>query len=156
MKTLVVYDSVFGNTQKVAETVAQTLGPDAEAKRVMNTSLEDIQNAGLVIFGSPTRAFAPTTEMRGYLKNLSKGVLSGKTVGVFDTRMDVQKINIKILSFLAGVFGYAADTMVKLIARKGAVNIVSNWFFVLESEGPLAEGELERAAEWAGSLQTPE
>jgi len=49
--------------------------------------------------------------------------------------------------------GYAAPVIEKALAAKGAASAISSLgFIVLESEGPLKEGELVRAAEWARSM----
>jgi len=55
---LVIYDSLSGNTEKlafaVAEGVKQVKGIEAVVKRVENTSLDDLCNADGIIMGSPT------------------------------------------------------------------------------------------------------
>lgn len=51
------------------------------------------------------------------------------------------------------LFGYAADSMAAIITRKGArIAGTPIGFFVSDSEGPLKEGELDRAAAWAATL----
>jgi flavodoxin len=54
MKALVVYDSAFGNTEKVAQTIGQTLGPpeDVEIARAGNVRPEQL--AGLAMLPSPS------------------------------------------------------------------------------------------------------
>ena len=56
---LVVYDSVFGNTAKVAEAIGEALG-DASVKKVTEVSQKDLHNITVLFVGSPTRAFRPT------------------------------------------------------------------------------------------------
>lgn len=152
MKTLIIYDSFFGNTQKIAEKMAEPLGGSAVAKRVMNVTVADVEESDCILFGSPTRGFAPTAEMRKFMKTLPGKILSDKTIGVFDTRIDVVRVNVKVFSFLVRIFGYAADTLEKMAKRLGAGKVNSGFFFVTESEGPLADGELSRAARWAASV----
>jgi NAD(P)H dehydrogenase (quinone) len=57
-KVLIVYDSLGGNTEKlalaVAEGVKKVRGVEVTVKRVENTSLDDLCNADGIIMGSPT------------------------------------------------------------------------------------------------------
>ncbi len=62
MKTLVVYDSVFGNTEKIAQAIASNLGPagSVEIRQASAVVPEQLSGAGLLVIGSPTRGFRPT------------------------------------------------------------------------------------------------
>jgi len=66
MKALVVYDSFFGNTEKIAQTIGNALGApaDVEVLRVGNVKPEQLTGLGLLVVGSPTRAFRPTPAIR--------------------------------------------------------------------------------------------
>ena len=84
------------------------------------------------------------------VKNIPAGKLNGIKVAAFDTRMDVKEVNNVVLTFFAKLFGYAAEPIGKQLVKKGGVEVVPPAGFIVEgSEGPLKEGELERAAEWA-------
>jgi hypothetical protein len=51
------------------------------------------------------------------------------------------------------VFGYADTKMVKQLEKAGAkIALDSAGFGVKDSEGPLADGELERARVWAKKI----
>jgi flavodoxin len=65
MKKLIVYDSVFGNTAKVAKIIKETIGKKNEAKmlRVNDFHKEELTVADLLIISSPTRVFEPTKDM---------------------------------------------------------------------------------------------
>mgnify|MGYP000853814013 FL=1 len=151
MKGLVIYDSVFGNTQKVAEEIATVLGYSlVSVKSINEQQLKGIEH---LVVGSPTRAFKPTEDMQKFLKALPAGMLKGVKVSVFDTRMDIKEVNNQFLTFMTGIFGYAAGSMTKSLTKKGAVLIGTQGdFIVTESEGPLKDGELERASAWAKGL----
>lgn len=147
MKALVVYDSVFGNTGQIAQAVGAALG--AEALKVDEVQAEHLAGVSLLAVGSPTRAFKPTPAMVKFLKGLPAGSLKGVKVAAFDTRVQVELVGSAVLTFFVKIFGYAADPMLKLLQRKGGeAALQPEGFFVLESEGPLKEGELERAAAW--------
>ena len=52
------------------------------------------------------------------------------------------------------VFGYAAKPISEKLRRKGGELIVApEGFFVKDVEGPLKEGELERAEAWAREIR---
>ena len=149
MKALVVYDSVFGNTAQVARAMAAAL-EGAAAKQVGEVTAEDLAGLDVLLVGSPTRAFRATPAMSAWLKGLSAGRLVGVQVAAFDTRADVEQIKNRFLSFMVKLFGYAAPRLSKGLVRKGgALALPPEGFVVLGTEGPLKEGELERAAAWA-------
>jgi flavodoxin len=151
MKSLIIYDSVFGNTEKLAQTVGKAIG--ADVKRVTEIQAGQLDGLDWLIVASPTRAFRPTEGISKFLNSLSNGALKGIKVGAFDTRMDVQKINNKFLTFMAKHMGYADAVLAKMMVKKGGQLLEPTaGFFVDESEGPLAGGELERAVMWGQSL----
>ncbi|MBN1875604.1 MAG: flavodoxin family protein [Anaerolineae bacterium] len=151
MKVLVVYDSVFGNTEKVAQCVGEAL--EAQTLQVGDVKAEHLASLDALIVGSPTRAFSATPAIKSWLKSLSPGSLQGVKVAAFDTRMDVKEVNSRILTFFVKIFGYAAEPMAtRLVKKGGAQAMPPAGFFVKGSEGPLKDGELERAAEWARQL----
>lgn len=154
MKTLVIYDSVFGNTEKVAQAIGKVLGAtNATVKKVTEVAESDLKALDWIIAGSPTRAFRPTEGMNTFLKTLDAGSLKEVKAAVFDTRISPETIKSKAFRFIVSRAGYAAPAMAKLLQSKGAEVIGGpEGFLVLESEGPLAEGELERAAAWVKSI----
>jgi flavodoxin len=152
MKALVVYDSVFGNTEKVAQAMGEALEAQAEVSVCRVGSVEPDQLTGLdvLIVGSPTRAFSPTPAIKSWLNKLAANSLQGIQVAAFDTRMDVQAVGVAILTFMVKIFGYAAKPIGNRLAKKGGdLHLAPEGFIVKDSEGPLQEGELERAADWA-------
>lgn len=151
MKTLVIYDSVFGNTQKLAEAMAE--GLDSKAVRVADAGGVSLADTDLLLVGSPTRAFRPTPALMEWLKALPSGALSGKRAAAFDSRISPDKVKSGALRLMMKKFGYAASDIEKELKKKGAsVASPPEGFFVEESEGPLSEGEEARAAAWARNL----
>lgn len=142
-----VYDSVFGNTEKIARAVAESAG--AEAVKVDAAEPEALQGVTLLIVGSPTRAFRPTPAISRFVKGLPRKALQGVSVAAFDTRMIVEEINITFLTFMVSIFGYAAKPIADAMAKKGGMPVLEpEGFFVKDSEGPLKDGELKRAKDW--------
>ncbi|MBN1440039.1 MAG: flavodoxin family protein [Anaerolineales bacterium] len=155
MKTVVVYDTVFGNTEKVAQSVGAACTPAAAVVRAGEAGKDALAGAQLVIVGSPTRAFRPTPALRQWIKSLPKNSLHGVRVAAFDTRMDLKALDNKFLTFMVGLFGYAAKPIADALAKKGGTPVLApEGFIVTASEGPLAEGEPERAAQWAKRVQS--
>ncbi|MHB1355532.1 MAG: flavodoxin family protein [Anaerolineae bacterium] len=153
MSTLVIYDSVFGNTEKIAQAIGIALG--CSVKKAGDVQPTDLQGVNLLIVGSPTRAFQPMPTVKACLKNLPK--LNGVRAAAFDTHFSDENMKKApgILRLMARIFGNsAAAHIAKQLAAKGAVPACSpEWFGVEASEGPLSVGELERAAVWARKLR---
>ena len=153
MKAMVVYDSAYGNTEKVAQAIGQALGsPEgAEVVRVGNVKPEQLAGLTLLIVGSPTQKFRPLGTITGFLKSIPNSGLKGVKVTAFDTRATESDIaKARILAFFVKIFGYAAKPIAERLVKKGGdLAIPPEGFYVADTEGPLLEGELERAADWA-------
>jgi flavodoxin I len=123
---------------------------DVQALRVTEAQPDKLADLDLLIVGSPTRAFRATPATYQFIKAIPANDLAGVKVAAFDTRMNVQETSVGILKFLAKLFGYAAEPIAKQLAKKGGeLTAEPAWFYVTDSEGPLKDGELERAAAWA-------
>ena len=146
MKALIVYDSVYGNTEKIARAIAEAITPSYEVKVLQagEANPSELASIDLLIVGSPTHAGRPTPAIQDLLNKVPKLSLKGINVAAFDTRISTK---------LVGVFGYAAGRIAGNLKRKGGTLIASpEGFFVTGSKGPLKEGELERAAGWAKGI----
>ncbi|MGA9397180.1 MAG: flavodoxin family protein [Anaerolineaceae bacterium] len=155
MKSLIIYDSVYGNTEKVAQAIGKSLKSKGNVRviSIKDARVEELKVLDLRVVGSPTQAFNPLPAVTHWLKALSKGSLAGIRVAAFDTRMDIKKIDNKFLTFMTGINGYAAKKIADLLVKKGGKFAADpGGFIVEESEGPLRTGELERAAAWAMKL----
>jgi flavodoxin len=156
MKAMVVYDSVFGNTGQIAQGIGNALGPqeDVEIVRVGDVKPEQFTGLTLLIVGSPTRKFSPTGATTSLLKSIPQNGLKGVKVAAFDTRFTVSAIEkVRILAFFVKIFGYAAEPIADRLEKKGGeLAVPPEGFYVGDTEGPLLEGELERAADWAKQI----
>ncbi len=159
MKALVIYDSVFGNTEQVAQTMGEALSAQTEVttSRVTDVSPEQLTEAQYLIVGSPTRGFQPTADTKKLLKSLPTNGLQGVRVAAFDTRVSVEDANSFVFGILVKFFGYGAKPIANLLKKAGGELIMPPEGFLVEgTEGPLKDGELERAADWARQiLDTP-
>ncbi len=152
MKVLIVYDSFFGNTEQIARVIGKALEAEAsvETARVSEISPEKIARLDLLIVGSPTRGFRPTEATTNFLKSLPRNSLQGVKVAAFDTRILLDTINSSILRFVVNTGGYAAKAIAKGLKKSGGDLLAPpEGFLVTGEQGPLKEGELERAANWA-------
>ena len=152
MKVLTIHDSYFGNTEKIAQAIGNALNAqwDVEVLRVGEVKPGQVTGLGLLIVGSPTRAFKPSTPITRVLKMISKDGLAGVKVAAFDTRFSASDVESRVLRTLMNTFGYAARPIADRLARvDGELMIPPEGFIVVDTEGPLREGELERAADWA-------
>jgi flavodoxin len=155
MKALVVYDSVFGNTEKVAQAIGEALAAQAEVQTLGVGSVKPEHLAGMdtLIVGSPTRAFRPTPAITTWLKGLPSGSLQGVKVAAFDTRIAAEDTNSGLLKVMVKLFGYAARPIGSRLTQEGGdLALAPEGFFVKDSEGPLKDGELERAADWVRQI----
>jgi len=152
MKAMVVFDSVFGNTAKIAQAIGDTISSQGEVSVVKISEVDSGQLEGLdyLFVGSPPRAFSPTPAIKSFLKGLGRQSLVGVKVAAFDTRADLSTVNSRLLEIMVKFFGYAAEPIAECMTRKGGEMIIApEGFLVLGTEGPLGNGELERAALWA-------
>ena len=156
MNALVVYDSEFGNTERVAKTIGSSVGSSEEVlvKRVGEAKMDDLEGIELVIVGSPTQRFRPTPATKDFLKRLPSNGLLGIRAAAFDTRLTAEEFETtRIGSFFVGIFGFAAQPIANDLKKKGGLLAGSaEGFYVQGVEGPLVEGELERAAAWAEKI----
>ena len=145
MNTLVVYDSQYGNTEQIARAVAtrlETLGP-VHLLFVREPTAIDLAGIDLLVVGGPTQGHGASPQLRGWVEALPDPALQGKPTATFDTRL-------RWPAFLAGS---AARAVAKTLERQGARLVTPpESFLVAGGEGPLAEGELDRAGRWATAL----
>jgi flavodoxin I len=157
MSHLIVYDSQYGNTEKIARAIDGALGSEGEGEclRVCDVRPEHLSGIHLLVVGSPTQRFRATEATNSFLKEIPKNALSGVKVAAFDTRITEQEIRetSRVLNFAVKYFGYAARQIADQLVKKGGQLVISpEGFYVSGMEGPLSDGELERAAEWGNKL----
>lgn len=165
MKALVVYESMFGNTEQIAQAITSGLSEHLEVKLVEVTKAppELTEPVDLVVIGGPTHAFAMTREstrqdavrqgathgskdvgVREWLEQLRQGKRA-ELVATFDTRVDKVR-------HLPGSAAKGAAKTAHRLGFKAAAKPES--FYVRDVSGPLLEGELDRARAWGERLGT--
>jgi hypothetical protein len=164
VKALVVYESMFGNTEAVADAVADGL------RRLMDVEVHEVTRAphpvtdavDLIVVGGPTHAFSlsrPATRaqaleqgarhgrkdlgLREWLAHLRKGPHC-ELVAAFDTRVEKAR----------WLPGSAARKAAKVARGLGYAPAGKESFYVVDTSGPMVPGELDRAEAWGGELAT--
>lgn len=160
MNTLVVTESMWGNTRSVAEAIASGLPGEVSVIDVGEAPSTIPADVELLVIGGPTHAFSMTrittrqdavkqgaepgheaTGIREWLGGLTAS--DDLEVATFDTRVTkVRKVP-----------GSAAKAASRVVRRRHLGKVIdTESFFVIDSPGPLDEGELDRAEEWGRAL----
>lgn len=147
MKATIVYFSLYGNTQKVAEAIGDALRPAGDVRLVEMTALTaaDLQGVDLVVMGAPTHNMNLPEQARPALDALPRRALAGVACAAFDTSYDMSR-------WLRGLT--AARRLDKRLRKLGGKRLVPPETFLIEHnhEGPLQAGEIERAQVWAEQI----
>jgi flavodoxin len=152
MKSIVIYATRYGNTRKVAETIAEELRSRGTAQLFAADEAPALLPEGtdLVVIGGPTEAHAMTPTLAAVFDHIEPEALLGVAAAAFDTRLRWPR-------WLAGSAG--AGALNKLQHAGARMIAPAESFFVKNEEGAdksagpkLEPGELERAAQWAASL----
>jgi flavodoxin len=139
MKALVVYDSKFGNTEVLAREIAQGLG-GADALFCRDVRERELEGVDLLVVGGPTQGHGLSPDLRTFLDRLAVERVKDMRFAAFDTRLTWPRL----------LAGSAAAQAAKRLTKKGAHMLVGpESFLVKEGKGPLLDGELSRAKEWA-------
>ena len=150
MKIIIIYDSQFGNTKKVAQAIASALKNPHKVtiKHINESQISELTNVDLLIVGSPTQGGRPTENLLKFLEQIPANGLNNVKVAAFDTRF--RENNQKfLLRLLLKTLGYAAPRIAVILEKKGGkLTAPPEGFIVLGKRGPLAKGELERAKTW--------
>jgi flavodoxin len=160
MKTVVIYDSQFGNTERLANWIAQRLeageplwAADGAAKAAL-----ELRDWDLLVIGAPTQNHTVSPTMRALLQGAPHGALTDAHVAVFDTRY-------RMARFLTGS---AAGWIAARLVRAGARLVVPPESFFVRRDIPppgdqrrhdreqLEVSEEERAQMWADALRARE
>lgn len=156
LKALVIYDSQYGNTEKIAWAIRDALSVKAETRlvRASNVAPRDLSAVDLLIVGSPTQRFHATEPIDRLLMGVS---LRGAHAAAFDTRFDMDEVDSRVLRMAVRVAGdsaaYAAPRISAALEKVGATIVaLPEGFIVTGTEGPLRDGELPRAVEWAKGI----
>jgi flavodoxin len=142
MKTLVVYETGYGNTERLARAIAEALHEHGEARVSPVRGISELRagEVDLLVVGAPTQLHGLPDGMRELLEGVPKGKLRGVRALAFDTRYRGPRF----------VRGSAAKDIAELLRNLGCRLLAPpESFFVKGEEGPLEPGEEYRAQAWA-------
>ena len=154
MEGLIVYDSKFGNTEKIARAIGEAITPLGEVTVVKanEANASKLSSIDFLIVGSPTHVGRATRAVKEFLGRIPANALENVPVASFDTRFSAKDKGIGARIVL-GIFRYAASRIANILEYKGGYLATEPEGFIVEnSEGPLKKGELERAATWARGI----
>jgi hypothetical protein len=168
MTVAIVFESMFGNTQQLADAVASGVADTGAHVVVCRVGADpaydtdyDAEAVDLVILAAPTHALslsthasraeavergaapaAATTGLRGWLEELDPTQGGPLEMAVFDTRV-----------WSARRLPWSAAHGAARVLRKKHVSVARVTSFYVETvEGPLCPGEIERARAWGRSV----
>ncbi len=154
LKALIVYDSKFGNTEKIARAIGEAITPlsEVEVVKAGEANPSELSSIDFLIVGSPTHAGGATRAIKEFLRKIPANALENVRVASFDTRFSAKDKGLGTRIVL-GIFRYAAGRIANILEYKGGYLATEPEGFIVEnSEGPLKKGELERAAIWAKGI----
>jgi len=145
-KVIVVYDSKYGNTKLVAETIAagmrQVEGMETVVSRVKEVDLNRIPDYDVILVGSPDHIGGPTWGIKRFIGRLGKLPLEGKMFAAFDTHLGkefekaVKKMESRLSEKVPGLKMAAPGLSIRVEGMKG----------------PISEGELPKCKEFGTKI----
>ncbi|MEM3090535.1 MAG: flavodoxin domain-containing protein [Candidatus Bathyarchaeia archaeon] len=145
-KVLIVFESRFGNTKRVAEAIIEGInevgGLEVSLKELKEVDLKEISLCDAILVGSPNHVGGPTRGIKGFIDKLGELKLVGKKFAVFDTYMGrdfekaVKKMEKQISEKAPGLRRIAAGLSIKVQGIKG----------------PIVEGELPKCKEFGKNI----
>jgi hypothetical protein len=168
MRTVIVYESMYGATHTLAERMGEALRPsgDVDVVPVGSASSELLSGADLVLVGGPTHVHGMTSARtrKAAMEAAAKpdatvepdpdaegpGLrdwferLDGRATpaAAFDTRMHGPAI----------VTGRASRGIDRRLRRHGFTPVADPESFLVDKDGSLTDGEASRAAKWAEAI----
>jgi len=91
MKACVIFDTRYGNTEKIArsfETGLKEAGVQTVCVNARDVVVDSLKQYDLICVGAPTEGFTASKPMKELLANLKSNDLSGKYGFAFDTKLD--------------------------------------------------------------------
>ena len=145
MHVLILCDSKFGNTRRLAESMVAALGNAHEVTlRSAEEGLGPVAGVDVLLVGGPTHAHGASQPLKRALATVPTGSLKAARAATFDTRIRMAQI----------LTGSAAASASKALKRAGAEIVAPpESFFVSRDDPPtLDPGELDRAGPWAQAV----
>lgn len=147
-KVIVIYESRYGNTKLVAETIVEGVREVSGVETVLNelkeVDLNQLAEFDGILVGSPNHIGGATRSIRKFIDELGKLNLEGKLAAVFDT-------------YIGKDFEKAVRKMEKQISEKVPdLKLVAPGLSIRVAgmKGPIVEGELPKCKEFGVKIAT--
>ena len=149
MKGIVIFDTSYGNTRKIAETISAVLkgsGIEVDFFYVKDVKKLSAGDYDFLVIGSPTKFGTMSFTIKGFLGKFKSAEWANKRFAAFGTE-NPENIERKEGSAAEKIAARLKECRMKqlLPVFKG---VALGW------KGPLQEGEIERASEYARKLAT--
>jgi len=145
MWVYVVIASPCGVTDTVARAVARAVDWSYEHHACPANEVDpsEIRIPSVVFLGGPTHRREMGESLRVFLDHMPDRMVASSLFAAFDTRFHDSPI----------VTGSSARHIQRAVEARGGRNLVpGESFFVVRRDGPVREGEVERARVWASSV----
>jgi len=169
MRTLIVYESMYGNTHVVAQAIAEGMRPRGEVHVVPvgDATEDEVAWADIVVVGGPTHAHGMTSSAsrKGAVDAVTKpdstlhldpdaegpglrtwfdalGPVTQKHAAAFDTRFEMSAI----------LTGRASRGISHRLRKHGFTLVADQESFFVDRQTALIDGEAERATKWGEQL----
>ena len=145
-KILVVYESKYGNTKRVAETIVTGMqrveGTETALSEVKKVDRNAITRYDAIVFGGPTHFGGPTRSMKKFIDTLSSLPLDGKQFAVFDTyfKTDFEKATKNMEQRMR-----EEVPAMKMVVPGLSIKVAG-------MKGPIVEGELPKCEEFGAMI----
>jgi len=152
MKGIVIYDTSYGNTKKIAETIVETLkesGIEADLFYVKDVKKLSAKDYNFLVLGSPTKFGTMSLAIRFFLGKVKSEEWMNKPFATFDTENpeNIERARIEKKEWSA-----AEKIAEKLREKKMKQLLPVLKALVFGQKGPLKEGEIIRAKDYAKKL----
>ena len=145
-RTIIVYESKYGNTRLVAEKIAERVrevpGTEVSLKELKGLDPNELDRFDAILVGSPNHMGNATRGIRKLIDRLGELKAEGKSIAVFDT-------------CLAGDYEKAVKKMERQIERKAPeLKILAPGLSIRVEgmKGPIREGELPKSREFGDKI----
>lgn len=154
MKGIVIYDTSYGNTKRIAEAIAETLkesGIEVDLFYVKDVKKLSAKNYSFLVLGSPTKFGTMSLAVRFFLGKVKSGEWMNKSFAAFDTE---NPENVERSQAENKEWSAAEKIAEKLRDKKMNQILPVLKAIVFGQKGPLKEGEIERTKDYARQLAT--
>jgi len=150
MKGIVIYDTTYGNTKKIGETIAETLKQSGiEVDLFYVKDVKKLNDYDFLVLGSPTKFGTMSFAIKFFLGKIKSEDWMNKPFAAFDTE---NPENVEQSRLQNKEWSAAEKIAEKLREKKMTEMAPVLKALVIGQKGPIVEGEIVRTKEYANKL----